>query len=360
MRRAAIPLAIVVLAFATFGQSKKPAAPAPPKAPQFGHWGPSGYHLVRKIPIPGNNSWDGLEFDAARRRLFVAHGVHVVVVNPDTGKIVGDIPNTLGVHSIALVPALGRGFITDGQTNDVTIFNLSTLKVIGVAPTAEEPYAIVYDPVTKRVFTMNHSSSTATAIDAVTGNPIGDIALDGQPAGAVADGQGHIYVNLESTSEELQIDSKTLAILNRWPMSPCEGPSGLSIDSQRRLLFAGCRNDRMGILNADTGKILAAPAAGSRAGSGRFDPATQYALSANDDGTLTIVIEAGDDRFNVVENVETERGAHTMALDPTMHEVFLVTAQYQPPPPNAPPHTQPQIIPETVHVLVFGRDYNYK
>lgn len=354
---AACPLAIFILTLAAFGQTKSPAAQ---KTPQFGHWGPSGYHLVRKIPIPGNNSWDGLEFDAPRRHLFVAHGVHVVVINPDTGKIVGDIPNTLGVHAIALAPDLGRGFIADGQTNDVTIFSLASLKVIGTAPTADEPYAIVYDAASKRIFTMNRRSSTATVIDAATGRLIGDIALGGQPYGAVADGRRHIFVNLESTSELIEVNAKNLAITNRWPMSPCEGPTGLSIDPKRRLLFAGCRDDRMAILNADSGKVLAAPAAGSRAGSGRFDPVTQYAFSANDDGTLTIVIEAGDDRFNVVENVETERGAHTMALDPTMHEVFMVTADFQPPPAGSPPHTQPQIIPGTVHVLVFGRDYNYR
>lgn len=359
MRRAACLLAFLTVAFATFGQSsnKKPASQ---KTPQYGHWGPSGYHLVKTIPIPGNHSYDGLEFDPVRRHLFVAHGVHVVVVNPDTGKIVGDIPNTLSVHAIALAPELGRGFITDGQTNDVTIFNLTTLKVIGVAPTADEPYGIVYDPVSKRVFTMNHSSSTATAIEATTGKPVSDIALDGQPTGAAADGKGHIYINLESTGELLEIDAKSLAILNRWPTSPCEAPSGLSMDTKRGLLFAGCRNDRMAIFSADTGKILAAPAAGSRAGGGRFDPGTLYAFSANEDGTLTIVIEAADDRFNVVENVETERGAHTLAIDPTLHEVFLVTAQFQPRPPDAPPHALPQIVPNTVHVLVFGRDYNYR
>lgn len=357
MRRAASLLAVLLLALATCGQTKKSAS-APQKTPQYGHWGPSGYHLVRKIPIPGNNSWGGLAFDPVRRRLFVAHGVHVVVLNTDTGKVVADIPNTLGVHSILLVPSLGRGFITDGQTNDVTIFDLATLKVLAVAPTASEPFDIAYDPVTKRVFTMNHDSSTATVINAATSAPIGDIALDGQPAGAVADGKGHLYVNLQSTSEELQINSKTLAILNRWPMSPCEAPTGLSIDPKKRLLFAGCHNDRMGILSADTGAILAAPAAGSHAGVGAFDPVTLYALSANDDGTLTIVIEAAGNRFNVVENVDTERGARTMALDPTLHEIFLVTADYQNPPAGT--HGQPQIIPGTVHVLVFGRDYNYR
>lgn len=356
MRSAALPITIFAMALAAFAQTKKAA---PQKIPQFGHWGPSGYHLVKTIPISGDHSYDGMEFDAARRRLFIAHGVHVVVIDPDNAKIVGDIPNTLGAHAIALAPDLNRGFITDGQTNDVTIFNLTTLKAIGVAPTAAEPYAIAYDPATKRIFTMNRRSSTATAINAVTGAIIGDIPLNGEPTAVVADGRGHVYVNLSSTSEELEINSKTLAILNRWPMSPCIQPSGLSMDAKRRFLFIGCWNDRMAIMNADNGKVLAAPAAGSRAGVSRFDPVTQYAFSANDDGTLTIVIEAAGERFNVVENVETEHGAHTMALDPTLHEVFLVTAKYQPPPAKA-PHALPQMIPGTVHVLVFGRDYNYR
>ncbi len=358
MRSAALPLALFALALAALAQTQT-QKPAPQKTPQYGHWGPSGYHLVKTIPIPGDHSYDGLAFDPASRRLFVAHGVHVVVVDPDAAKIVGDIPNTLGVHSIALAPDLNRGYITDGQTNNVTIFNLTTLQVIGLSPTAAEPNSIAYDPATKRIFTMNHRSSTATAIDAVTGAIIGDIPLDGEPTAVVADGRGHIYVNLASTSEELKINSKNLAILNRWPMSPCIQPSGLSMDLKHRFLFIGCWNDRMAIMNADNGEVLAAPPAGSRAGMGRFDPGTLYALSANDDGTLTIVIEAANNRFNVVENVDTEHGAHTMALDPTLHEVFLVTAQYQPPPAKA-PHALPQMVPGTVHVLVFGRDYNYR
>jgi YVTN family beta-propeller protein len=350
-------LMLGALAAPSRAQSKKPT---PPKTPQFGHWGPSGYHLIRTIPIPGNDSFGRLEFNAIRRRVFLADGAHVVIINPYLGKIVGNIPNMRGARDVAFAPELRRGFISEEQANDVAIFDSLTLKVLAKAPTAPGPDAIIYDPATKRVFTMNPRSNTATAINAVTGKRIGDIPLGGQPSVAVTDGQGHIYINLRNTSEEVQLDAKTLAILNRWTMSPCENPAGLSIDPKERILFIGCRDDKMGIMNADTGKILAAPATGAGAGTGRFDPVTKYALSANADGTLTIVIEAGEDRFNVVENVETERGARNMALDPKIHEVFLVTADFEPLPPNAPPDMAPTMIPGTTHVLVFARDYLYK
>jgi hypothetical protein len=356
MRVFALLIALAATAVQSIAQTRKSA----PKTPQFGHWGPSGYHLIRKIPVPGNDSFGRLEFNAIRRRVFLADGAHVVIINPYLGKIVGNIPNMRGARDVAFAPELRRGFISEEQANDVAIFDSLTLKVIAKAPTAQGPDAIIYDPATKRVFTMNPRSNTATAINAVTGKRIGDVALGGQPTMAVTDGRGDIYINLRNTSEELQLDAKTLAILNRWTMSPCENPAGLSIDPQERILFIGCRDDKMGIMDADTGKILAAPPTGAGAGTGRFDPVTKYALSANADGTLTVVIEAGEDRFNVVENVETERGARNMALDPKIHEVFLVTADFQPLPPNAPPDTAPKMIPGTTHVLVFARDYLYK
>lgn len=355
----ALALLFVALAAAApqlFAQTKKPAA----VTPQFGHWGPSGYHLIRKIPIPGNDTAGRLAFNTVRRRVFFAYGTHVLVINPYLGKIVGDIRGLQGARDVVFANELQRGYITEQAKNDVVIFDPLTLKIIGRARTAAGPDSITYDPATKRVFTMNPRSNSATAINAVDGKPLGDISLGGQPASAVSDGKGNIYINLTNTSEELRIDAKALRVLNRWPLAPCENPSGLSIDPERRALFVGCSNDKMGIMNADTGKILAAPAAGSGTGEGRFDPVTLYALSANADGTLTVVIEAGDDRFNVVENVETERGAASMALDPKIHEVYVVTSDFAPPPPNSPRQTPSKMIPGTTHLLVFARDYQYK
>ena len=355
----ALAFLFVVLAAAApqlFAQTKKPAA----AAPQFGHWGPSGYHLIRKIPIPGNDTAGRLAFNTVRRRVFFAYGTHVLVINPYLGKIVGDIRGLQGARDVVFANELQRGFVTEQSKNDVVIFDPLTLKIIGRAPTAAGPDSITYDPANKRVFTMNPRSNSATAINAVDGKPLGDISLGGQPASAVSDGKGNIYISLTNTSEELRVDAKALRILNRWPVAPCENPAGLSMDTERRVLFVGCSNDKMAIMNADNGKILAAPAAGSGTGEGRFDPVTMYALSANADGTLTVVIEAGDDRFNVVENVEIERGARSMALDPKIHEVYVVTSDFAPPPLNSPPQTPPKMIPGTTHLLVFARDYLYK
>lgn len=331
-----------------------------PKTPQFGHWGPSGYHLIRKIPIPGTDPAGRLAFHTIRRRVFFADGTHVVVINPYLGRIVGDIRGLQGARDVAFANELQRGFITEYDRNDVVIFDPITQKIIGRAQTAAGPDAIVYDPATKRVFTMNSRSGTATAINALTGKPLGNIFLGGQPSAAASDGKGNIYINVTNTSEELRVDANALRVLNRWRALPCENPAGLSMDSARRLLFIGCQNDKMGIMDGDTGKILAAPAAGSNAGEGRFDRSTMYALSANGDGTLTVVVEAGDNRFNVVENVETERGAGSLALDPKIHEVYVVTSDFAPAPPNSPLHTPLKMIPGTTHLLVFARDYQYK
>ncbi|HVB37857.1 MAG TPA: hypothetical protein VND92_04935 [Vicinamibacterales bacterium] len=329
------------------------AARAAGRAPAAG---PSGYHLVKTIPIPGDSFWDYMKFDPATRRLFVSHGTHVVVLDPDSGRIVGTIPDTPGVHGIVLAHEFNRGFITAGQAAKLIIFDLKTLKVIGSAPTDKDCDGVVYDPVSKRVFTMNGDSHSSTVVDAKTGKVVGTIALGGGPEFPAADGKGHVYVNLETTSEELEIDAHSLKILHRWPMAPGQSPSGLAMDEAHRLLFAGCRNRMMAIINADTGKVIATPAIGPGVDATRFDPGTQDAFASNGgDGTLTVIHEDSPTTFHIVENVKTEQGARTMALDPTTHEVFLATAKLERIP-NPKPHTRPfKMVPGTFHVLVFAR-----
>jgi len=318
--------------------------------------GPSGYHLIKTIPVPGDTFWDYLKFQPSTRRLFISHGTHVVVVNVDSGKVVGDIGGMQGIHGIVLAPEFNRGFVTDGQGAKVWIFNLKTLKVIGSAPADKDADGEVYDPASKRVFTMNGDSKTSTVIDAKSGKVVGHIDLGGQPEFPVADGRGHVYANIESTSEIVEIDSHTMKITHRYPLAPGEHPSGLAIDAKNHILFSGCHNKMMVIMDADTGKILATPAIGVGVDATRFDPGTGYAFSSNGDGTLTVVHEDSPTQFSVVENVTTERGARTMALDPTTHDIFSVTAQVtriQ----NPPPHTRPfKMVPGTFHVLVLGKD----
>lgn len=324
------------------------AAPAP---------GPSGYHLIKTIKVGGEGFWDYLEFDSLTRRLFISRGNKVVVLDVDSEKVVGEIPDTTGVHGIALAPDLGDGFTSNGGAGTVSIFDMKTLQVIGNVKAGMNPDAIVYDPATKRVFTMNGRSSDSTAIDAKSGQVVGTIPLDGKPEFAVADGAGHVYVNIENKSEEVQIDSRNLVVTARWPLAPGESPSGLAIDAKNRRLFAGCHNKMMAILDADSGKVIATPPIGVGVDANRFDPGTGFAFASNGGGTLTVVHEDSPDKFSVVEEVPTQMGARTMALDPKTHEVFLVTAQFAPPPAATPdnPHPRGGMVPDSFVVLVFGR-----
>jgi len=315
------------------------------------------YHLLKKVALGGEGFWDYLICDSDARRVYISRGTHVMVVDADTYAVVGDIPGTDGVHGIALVPEFGRGFTSNGRTNTVTIFDLKTLKVLGTAPTGEGPDAIVYDPASKRVFTLNGHAGTATAIDAASGKPVGTVTLGGRPEFAAADGQGHIYNNLEDKSEIVQIDSQKLTVTATWPLAPGDSPSGLAMDREHRRLFAGCQNQMMAVVDADSGKVVATPAIGQGVDANGFDPGTQFAFSSNGDGTLTIVHEDSPEKFTPVASVPTQRGARTMALDVKTHNVFLVTAEFGPPPaPTADhPHPRPQAIPGSFTLLVFGQ-----
>lgn len=320
--------------------------------------GPSGYHLVKKIPAGGEGGWDYLTFDSATRRLFISRATKVVVFDVDSGKVAGEIPNTEGVHGIALAQDLGRGFTSNGRAGTVTIFDLKTLAVIDTATAGTNPDAIVYDPASKRVFAMNGRSQNATAIDGATGKVAGTIALAGKPEFAVADGAGHVYVNIEDKSVEQRIDSKELKVTATWPLTPCEEPSGLAMDVEHRRLFAGCDNKMMAVVDADSGKVIATPAIGEGVDANGFDPGLAFAFASNGrSATLTVVHEDSPDKFSVVEDVATQRGARTMALDAKTHEVYLVTADFGPPAAATPenPHPRPAIVPNSFVVLVFGR-----
>jgi DNA-binding beta-propeller fold protein YncE len=320
-------------------------------------WAASGYHLLKKIPLGGEGGWDYLTFDPGSGRLFIARATHVIVLDPASGKVVGDIPDTPGVHGIALAPGLGRGFISNGRAGTVTIFDLRTLSMVGHVTAGQNPDAIVYDPASKRVFAMNGRSHDATAIDAATGKVAGTLALDGKPEFAVADGRGRIYVNLEDKSQLVALDSQKLAVIARWPLAPCEEPTGLAIDTEHRRLFSGCSNKLMAVVDADSGKVITTLPIGSGVDATGFDSGLQYAYASNGEGTLTIVHEDAPNKFTVVDNVPTQRGARTMALNPSTHQVYLATADFGPRPSATPeqPHPRPAILPDTFVVLVMGQ-----
>ena len=314
--------------------------------------GASGYHVIKTVPVGGEGFWDYLAVDSEGRRLYISHGTHVQVMDTDSYTLVGDIPDTQGVHGIAVAPELGRGFTSNGRANTVTIFDLKTLKTIGTVNAGTNPDCIVYDGVTKRVFTMNGRSNNATAITAADGTVAGTLELGGKPEFAVADGKGSIYVNIEDKSELVQFDAQKLNVLNRWPLTPCEEPSGLAMDLKDRRLFAGCHNRMMAVVDADTGKVIATPAIGQGVDANRFDPETNYAFASNGEGTLTVVHEDSSDKFTVVDNVPTKPSARTMALDLKTHDIFLSAADFEPP---APGERRGKMKPGSFVILVVGR-----
>ena len=302
-------------------------APVPPPAT-------SGYHVIKTVPVGGDGGWDYIYVDSDARRVYISHGTHTVVMDADSYAVVGDIPDTQGVHGIAIASDLGRGFTSTGRTNDVTIFDLKTLKSIGNVKTDANPDAILYEPVTKRVFTFNGRGKNATAINAADGTVLGAIDMGGKPEFAAADGKGTVYVNNEDTSALYHLDAKSLKELHHWPLAPCKSPSGLAIDQKNRRLFSVCDEKVMAVTDADTGKVVATPAICDGPDASAFDPSTGYAFASCGDGNLTVIHEDSPDKYTVVENVPTKKSARTMGLDLKTHNIFLPAADFDPPAPG--------------------------
>jgi DNA-binding beta-propeller fold protein YncE len=316
-----------------------------------------GYRVVATHKVGGDGGWDYLTTDSEARRLYISRGTHVMVLDADSGKSAGDIADTPGVHGIALAPELGKGFTSNGREGTVSVFDIKTLATSNKVKVGENPDAILYDPATKRVFTFNGRSQDSTAIDAASGKVLGTIKLDGKPEFAASDAKGGVWVNIEDKSELVAIDPSKLEVKAKWPLAPCTEPSGLSIDRKNRRLFVGCDNKMMAVVDADSGKVLATPAIGDGVDATAFDDATGLAFASCGEGVLTVVKEESPDKFSVAENVTTQRGARTLALDPKTHNVFVVTAQFGPrPAPTADnPHPRPPILPDSFVVLVVGK-----
>jgi hypothetical protein len=316
----------------------------------------SGYHLSRRMVIGGEGGWDYLTYDAPRHHLFLSHAIQVEVLDPDVGTVVGRIPDTPGVHGIALAPDLGRGFISNGRDTSVTIFDLSTLATITkIKVTGRNPDAIMYEPVTRRVFTFNGGGQNATAIDAGADTVIGTLDLGGKPEFAVADGEGGAFVNIEDKGEIVSLDALHLTIRDRWPLTGCEEPSALAIDREHHRLFTGCANERMVVVDDRSGRIVTSAPIGQGVDAGAFDTATGLGFASTGDGNLTVIQEITPDSVAVVATVPTQRGARTMALDPVTHRVFVTTAAFGPPPAPTPdrPRPRPSILPGSFVVLVI-------
>jgi len=316
------------------------------------------YHLAHEVPLPGDGGWDDLTFEQGGHRLFIAHGTEVQVVDTETLTLAGTVAETPGVHGIALAPDLGRGYVSAGRANSIVVFDLKTLaRLKEIETTGENPDAIVYEPATQRVFSFNGHGRNATAIDARSEAVIGSIALDAKPEFGVADGKGHVYVNLEDRNSIAAIDARKLAVTAVWPLAGCEEPTGLALDVAGRRLFAGCGNKVMAVVDAASGRMLGTAPIGEGVDGTRYDPAAHLAFASCGEGVLTAVTLTPVGAPEVAQSLTTQRGARTMALDERSHRIFLVTANFGPPPPATPerPHPRPAILPGTFRLLVVAR-----
>jgi DNA-binding beta-propeller fold protein YncE len=314
------------------------------------------YEVTNHFAVGGEGGWDYLTYDADGGRLFVTRSTHVMVLDAATGKVLGDLPETPGVHGVAVASDLGVGVTSNGKAGNLTIFDLKSLKKTGDVKAGNKPDAILYEPLTHYVFAFNGNSHDATVIDPAKATVVATIPLDGAPEFAVTDLRGHVFVNLEDKNEIAEIDVQKKTVMAKWPLTGCDGPTGLAIDRKNNRLFSVCSNQVMTVLDAVSGKLVATVAIGKHPDAAGFDPETRLVFSSNGDGTMTVVRQDTADKYTVVQTVPTALGARTLALDPKSHKIYLVTAKFGATPAATPeqPRPRPAMIPGSFEVLVVS------
>jgi YVTN family beta-propeller protein len=319
---------------------------AAPPAPQ--------YKVVKHIALGGDGGWDYVAVDSAARRVYVSRGTRMMVVDADSGKLLAEIPDTPGVHGIALAPELNKGFISAGRANKVVVVDLTTLKATGTVAAGENPDAILYEPGSKRVFAFNGRSKNVTVIDAESLKVLTTIPVSGKPEFAAYDGHKHVFVNMEDKGTVAVIDAKGMKVTGEWSMAPCERPTGLAIDRKKGRLFAGCSGNKvMAVMDAKKGKLLASVPIGAGCDGTAFDPAAGLAFAANGrDGTVTVVGETAPGKFEALETVATQVSGRTIALDEKTHQLVIPAAKVQTP---AAPGQRPMMEPGSFELVVVGR-----
>ena len=315
----------------------------------------SSYHVVRQIRLGGDGRWDYLALDTTSNRLFIARQTRVMVVDPASGKLLGEIPGLDGAHGVAFDYGTGHGFASSGRDGKVTMFDLKTLRVLNRASAAPDADAILFDPASRHMFTFNGDAGSASVIDPVSGTAVSQIPLGGKPEYGVSAGDGKLYVNIEDRGEIAEIDTKNNRVTRRWSLAPCAEPTGLAIDQAHHRLFSGCHNKVMAISDAAAGQVIATVPIGGGVDGDAFDPGTGLAFASNGEGSLTVVHEDSPDDFRVVDSVPTSRGARTMTLDPRNHQIYTVTADLgpAPAPTQQDPHPRSPVVPGTFRLLVL-------
>jgi DNA-binding beta-propeller fold protein YncE len=313
---------------------------------------PSSYRVTHTYTLGGEGSWDYVVPDPPNHRLFIARQNRVMVVDEDSGTLLGEITGIQGAHGTAVADATGHGFATSGNDQSVVMFDLKTFKVLGRIPAAEDADAIVYDSVSNRVFTLNGDAHSSTVIDPRAGTLITNIPLGGKPEYGASAGDGKMYANLTDTSEVVEIDAKAAAVVRRWSTAPCKQPVAMAIDTAHHRLFSGCRSGVMAVSDYQAGKVVATVPIGTGVDGAGFDAASGNAFASNADGTLTVIHQDSPDQYRVSESVPTPQGSRNMGLDPANHRVFVVSAKFGPVPAGG---RRGPVLPGTFALMVIER-----
>jgi len=317
------------------------------------------YRITHTYMLGGDGGWDYVVPDPPRHRVFIGRQNRVMVVGEDDGKLLGEVMSINGAHGVALADRTGHGFATSGNDGSVVMFDLTTFKVLGCIPAAEDADAIIYDPASNRVFTFNGDARSSTVIDPRSGKLITNIPLGGKPEYGATAGDGKVYANLTDTNEVVEIDAKAATVLRRWATSPGKQPVAMAIDVIHYRLFSGCRSGVMAVSDYQSGRVVATVPIGGGVDGAGYDPATGDVFAANADGTLTVIHQDGPDAYRVVDTVHTAVGARNMGLDPKTHRICVVSAKFGPPPAEstpANPRRRPPVLPGSFMMMVIERE----
>jgi DNA-binding beta-propeller fold protein YncE len=300
-------------------------------APLLAQSSPS-YRITHTYTLGGDGGWDYIVPDPPNHRLFIGRQDRVMVVDEDKGTLLGEVAGIKGAHGTAVAPSTGHGFATSGNDQSVVMFDLTTFKVLGRIPAAEDADAIIYDPASNRVFTFNGDAHSSTVIEPGAGTLITNIPLGGKPEYGASAGDGKVYANLTDTNEVVEIDAKTATVSRRWSTLPCKQPVAMAIDTAHHRLFSGCRSGVMAVSDYQAARMVATAPIGTGVDGAGYDPASANAFAASADGTLTVIHQDGPDQYHVVDTLQTAPAARNMGLDPANHRIYIVSAKFRPAP----------------------------
>lgn len=316
------------------------------------------YQITHTFVLGGDGRWDYVTPDPAHHRVFIARQDRFMVVDARSGTLLGEVSSIHGAHGVALVEAAHHGFATSGNDSSVVMFDPATFQVLSRIPAAEDADAIVYDPVSNRVFTFNGDAHSSTVIDPGPGRLVTNIPLGGKPESGAFAGDGKVYVNIVDNGEVVEIDARALTVTRRWSTAPCQQPVAMAIDTKHHRLFSGCRSGVLAVLDYAAGRVVATAPIGQGVDGAAFDASTSDVFTSNADGTLTVIHQDGPDQYRVVENLQTALGARNMGLDPTTHRLYVVSAKFGPVPAEstaANPRRRPPVLPGSFSMMVVER-----